>query len=144
MTAVLLSCLANMITLRLQRGGAVGWPPIGVGMAYGAICSFAIASLLGRSLAVQWSPPFILSLVYLALVGSVLAFGAYFTLLERIGAARASYIGVMTPLVALLVSTLLESFDWQVLTFVGVALALAGNALALRQPRVSAPVKSPA
>jgi drug/metabolite transporter (DMT)-like permease len=144
MTAVLLSCLANMITLRLQRAGAVGWPPIGLGMAYGAICSFAIAALLGRSLTVLWSVPFVLSLVYLALIGSVLAFGAYFALLERIGAARASYIGVMTPLVALLVSTLLESFDWQALTFFGVTLALAGNVLALRLPRVTAPVKSSA
>jgi drug/metabolite transporter (DMT)-like permease len=141
-TAVLLSCLANMITMRLQRAGVVGWPPIGLGMAYGALCSLAIAIVLGRSLSILWSAPFALSLLYLALIGSVLAFGAYFTLLERIGPARASYIGVMTPLVALLVSTLFEHFDWQLPTFIGVALAIAGNVLAMRQPTVKRPVES--
>jgi drug/metabolite transporter (DMT)-like permease len=139
MTAVLLSCLANMITLRLQRSGVAGWPPIGLGMAYGAICTLVTAVALGRPMSVAWSAPFFLSLVYLALVGSVLAFGAYFALLGRIGAARASYIGVMTPLVALLMSTLFELFEWQLLTFIGVGLAVAGNVLALRQPRTVRP-----
>ena len=138
-TAVVLSCLANMITLRLQRAGVVGWPPIGLGMAYSALCSFCIALVLGRPLSILWSAPFAIALVYLALVGSVLAFGAYFTLLARIGAARASYIGVMTPLVALLVSTGFEHFEWLLLTFVGVGLAVAGNVLALRLPRVARP-----
>jgi drug/metabolite transporter (DMT)-like permease len=139
MTAVLLSCLANMVTLRLQRGGVTGWPPIGIGMAYGALVSLAIALAAGRPLSVAFSAPFVLSLVYLALVGSVLAFRAYFALLERIGAARASYIGVMTPLIALLVSTAFERFQWQALTLAGVALALAGNVLALQQPRQARP-----
>lgn len=142
MTAVLLSCLANMVTLRLQRDGVAGWPPIGIGMAYSALCSLAIALAFGRSLSILWSAPFVLSLAYLALAGSVLAFGAYFTLLSRIGAARASYIGVMTPLVALLISTLFEHFDWHVLTLLGIGLAIAGNVLALRGPRVSRPVES--
>jgi len=142
MTAVVLSCLANMITLRLHRSGVAGWQPIGFAMAYGAACSFAIAIALGRPLSIAWSAPFVLSLAYLALVGSVLAFGAYFTLLGRIGAARASYVGVMTPLVALLVSTLFERFDWHPLTFLGIASALAGNVLALRPSRIARPVES--
>jgi drug/metabolite transporter (DMT)-like permease len=139
MTAVVLSCLANMITLRLHRAGVAGWPPIGIAMAYSAVCSFAITIAFGRPLSIAWSAPFVLSLAYLALIGSVLAFGAYFTLLGRIGAARASYIGVMTPLVALLVSTLFEHFDWEAPTFVGVGLAVAGNLLALRKPRAVRP-----
>jgi len=142
MTAVVLSCLANMVTLRLQRAGVVGWPPIGFSMAYGAASAALIALALGRPLSIAWSAPFALSLAYLALVGSVLAFGAYFALLGRIGAARASYVGVMTPLIALLVSTLFERFDWHLLTFLGVALAIAGNVLALRQPRITRPVES--
>lgn len=108
-------------------------------MAYSAVCSFAITIALGRPLSIAWSAPFVLSLAYLAVIGSVLAFGAYFALLARIGAARASYIGVMVPLVALLVSTLFEHFDWEVPTFIGVGLAVTGNMLALRKPRVVPP-----
>jgi drug/metabolite transporter (DMT)-like permease len=142
MTAVVLSCLANMITLRLQRAGVAGWSPIGFAMAYGAASALLVALAFGRPSSIAWSAPFVLSLAYLALVGSVLAFGAYFALLGRIGAARASYVGVMTPLIALVVSTLFEHFDWQAATFLGVALAVAGNVLALRRPRIVRPVES--
>jgi drug/metabolite transporter (DMT)-like permease len=98
-----------------------------------------VALALGSPLAVAWSVPFAASLLYLSLVGSVLAFGAYFTLLARVGAARASYVGVMTPLVALVVSTLLEHFAWRPATVAGVVLAVLGNVLALRPPARGAP-----
>jgi drug/metabolite transporter (DMT)-like permease len=44
--------------------------------------------------------------------GSIVAFACYLTLLNRIGAARSGYIGVMTPIVALVVSAFFESFQW--------------------------------
>jgi len=57
-----------------------------------------------------------------------------------VGPAKAGYIGVLTPLVALVVSGLLENFLWTGLTVAGVALAIAGNLIAL-WPRASvAPV----
>ncbi len=139
LAAVVFSCLANMITMRLQRQGTAGWPPIGVAMSYGAACSFLVGVLLQRPGNITWSSSFVVSLAYLSIVGSVLAFGAYFTLLARVGAARASYVGVMTPVVALVVSTWLEHFVWQVATFVGVGLALLGNVLAL-QPASTRPL----
>jgi drug/metabolite transporter (DMT)-like permease len=140
--AVLLSCLTNLITLRMQRRGVTGWPPIGIAMGYGAACSFIVAVLMGRPWDIAWSAPFVASLAYLSIVGSVLAFGAYFALLGRIGAARAAYIGVMTPIVALVVSTWLEGFQWRLPTVLGVGLALTGNALALRRATAVAPLES--
>jgi len=50
---------------------------------------------------------------------------------HRIGVARASYVGVMAPVVALLVSTLLEGFIWHPLTAAGVTVSLVGNVLVL-------------
>jgi drug/metabolite transporter (DMT)-like permease len=71
------------------------------------------------------------ALLYLTLAGSVLAFGAYYALIGRIGAARAAYVGVMSTIVALLVSALFEGYDWRAATVAGIALAVAGNVLAL-------------
>jgi drug/metabolite transporter (DMT)-like permease len=62
-----------------------------------------------------------------------MAFAAWLTLLGRIGVARASYVGVMAPVVALFVSTLFEDFRWQALTAAGVAVSIAGNVLVLRR-----------
>ena len=45
--------------------------------------------------------------------------------------ARASYVGVMAPVVALFVSTLFEGFVWHPLTAAGVAVSIAGNVLVL-------------
>ena len=86
----------------------------------------------GQPLAFDRSMPYVLSLLYLAFLGSVLAFAAYLTLLERIGPARSGYVGVMVPIVALVISAAFEGFHWQALTFVGIAISVAGNVIILR------------
>ena len=56
-------------------------------------------------------PPYVASLVYLALFGSVAAFGAYLALMRTIGQGHASYVGVTTPVLALVLSTLFEGYS---------------------------------
>jgi drug/metabolite transporter (DMT)-like permease len=73
-----------------------------------------------------------LSLLYLALIGSVLAFLTYFALARRRGYATASYISALTPPLAMLMSTLFESRTWGVTALLGVALTLSGQVLLLR------------
>ena len=75
------------------------------------------------------------SLAYLAVFGSIVAFLAYLTLLRQVGAGPASYVGVATPVVAMLFSTAFEGYRWSVAGIVGVALAVAGNVLVLPAPR---------
>ncbi len=65
--------------------------------------------------------------------GSALAFGAYLTLMGRIGADRAAYTAVAIPIVALLLSTAFEQLRWHLETFIGVAACMGGIALALRR-----------
>ena len=76
-----------------------------------------------------------LSLGYLAILGSIAAFASYLTLLKRIGAARAGYIGVMVPIVALLLSAAFEGFRFHALTWLGIGVSVAGNVLILRTER---------
>ena len=104
-------------------------------MLYGAACSLAVTLLSGKSLGIVWSLPYVGSLLYLAVFGSVLAFAAYYTLLGRIGAGRAGYVGVMVPIIALIVSSAFEGFRWQLATFVGAGLSVIGNLIAMSQPR---------
>jgi drug/metabolite transporter (DMT)-like permease len=79
----------------------------------------------------SWRPAFLGSLAWLALAGSIVAFGAYYALVHRVGAAKAGYVGVLTPLVALAVSSVLENFLWTGLTVAGIALAILGNVVAM-------------
>lgn len=130
--AVLVSTLGSMIAHRNNRRGFPMWPSIAWGMFYGAGVSLAVSLALGRSLTFEPTLPYVASLLYLALMGSVLAFGGFFTLMQRIGPARAGYIGVMVPIVALVVSSFFEGFHFHVLTFAGIAVSVLGNVLILR------------
>jgi drug/metabolite transporter (DMT)-like permease len=129
--AVLTSGLANMVVTRNQSAGIDGWAAIAYAMAYGALGAWAYAILSGDPARIEWSGRFVAALFYLAVLGSALAFGAYFALLRQVGPARAAYVGVMSTIVALLVSATLEGYDWTRATVIGIALAVAGNVLAL-------------
>lgn len=105
------------------------------GMAYGAIFMTLLAFAGGASFEFDPRLPYVVSLLYLAVFGSVLAFGAYLTLLGRIGADRAAYATVLFPLVALLISTLVEGYTWTPVALAGVVLVLCGNLLVLLPAR---------
>lgn len=127
--------LGNMASARAQ---AKGLPVVSCnawGMSYGAVFMFALA-LVGRApFTFEPSAGYVISLLYLAVFGSVFAFGAYLTLLGRIGADRAAYATVLFPLVALAISTIVEGYTWTPSALAGVALVLGGNLLVLLQPR---------
>jgi drug/metabolite transporter (DMT)-like permease len=92
-----------------------------------------VALAQGQSFAVPAVLSWWLSLLYLALAGSVLTFACFLALQERIGPGPAGAIGVMTPLLALTVSLVFEAFHPDMLTLTGVVLAVAGNVLMLRR-----------
>jgi drug/metabolite transporter (DMT)-like permease len=135
--AVLLSAVGSLTASRNRARGVPLLPAIAYGMLYGAAAAAIVGVALGdgRALALPTAASWWLSLVYLALAGSVLAFACFLTLQDRVGVGPAGTVGVMTPLLALVVSLLLEGFRPTALTFAGAALALAGNALMLRQAR---------
>ncbi|MFL6697541.1 MAG: DMT family transporter [Vitreoscilla sp.] len=139
MVSVLLASLSTIAASGYHRHGVKGWGPLAWAMAYGSGGALVHALVTGTAWGWSWQPAFIGSLVYLALFGSIFAFGAYYALVHRVGAAKAGYVGVLTPLVALVVSGLLENFVWTSLTVAGIALAVAGNVIALwpRAPAAS-------
>ena len=101
-------------------------------MAWSALLSLAIAALLGRSFTFSMQSGYVLSLAYLAVFGSAIAFGCYLALIRRIGPARAAYSSVLFPVVALGISTAIEGYQWTVIAAVGILFTLAGNWLILR------------
>ncbi len=127
--------LGNMVASRNQSRHLPVLQVNGWSMLYGAVITAAAAAALGQRFTFDWSWRYVSSLAYLAVFGSVLAFGAYLTLMKRIGAGRAGYSMVAIPVVALLISTWLEHLHWTTNLWTGVALCLAGNVLVLRRSR---------
>src|SRR5690625_2561655 len=104
-------------------------------MLYGAVVLAMLTLARGDEFRFDWSLPYIGSLLYLMLFGSIGVFMLYFRVIEQIGPEKGSYATVLFPLVALGVSTLFENYHWPVLALIGVPLALAGNALVLMRGR---------
>ncbi len=131
--ATYLASLGNMASAWNQRHGVPVLEANALGMAYGAVFTLIVTLLIGAELRVQWTPAYLGSLFYLALIGSVVGFGCYLTLLGRIGADRAAYATVLFPIIALALSTVLEGYRWTPASLAGVVLILAGNVLVLRK-----------
>jgi len=130
--AVVASGVGNVFATRLDRLGVNVAQKMAWGMAYGSAGSALVALASGEGLSFSAEPSYLISLLYLAIFGSILAFAAYLTLLERVGAARAGYVGVMVPVVALAISGALEGFAWGPTTILGIAVVVAGNLVVLR------------
>ena len=135
--AVLLSAIGSLVASRNRTRGMPLLPAIAYGMLYGALAAAVVGVVLGdgRALALPSAVSWGISLVYLAFAGSVLAFACFLTLQDRVGVGRAGTVGVMTPLLALVVSLFFEGFRPTALTVAGAVLAGGGNALMLRPAR---------
>jgi drug/metabolite transporter (DMT)-like permease len=136
--SVVASSLGSMAAMRVHASGHSTWSNMAWGMFYGGALSLLIGLLLGKPFVFDTGAGYMASLVYLAVCGSVITFACYLTLQARIGAARAAYVGVMTPVLALVVSFFFEKFAWGLLTLLGVALLLVGNIVMLRSNAASA------
>jgi drug/metabolite transporter (DMT)-like permease len=121
----------NLVAVRNQRRGVPLLPGVAWGMAYGAAAIALVAVVQGADWRFDTRLPYVASLLYLAAFGSVIAFAAYLTLLGKIGAARAGYVGVAVPVVALLLSTVFEHYEWRWPALAGAALCVIGNLLVL-------------
>ncbi|GAA4356859.1 DMT family transporter [Kangiella marina] len=130
---VLAASIGNLVSVQTQKYDLPVIQMNTYGMAYGALFSLAVGLVQGKDMTYNWSASYNISLVYLALFGSVFAFGCYLTLLRRIGVHKASYAVVLFPAVALIISTLFEGFQWTWTVAVGILLIAIGNVFVINR-----------
>ena len=106
---------------------------IAYGMLYGSIFTLIVAKFRGAELLFDYSFSYITSLLYLAIIASVVAFYLYLKLLESIGSARAGYMGVVMPIIALIISTIFEGLQWTNNLIFGLPVLIFGCVLILNQ-----------
>ncbi len=137
MIGTAIASLGNMTAVVNTRGEL---PVVAVNahaMAFAALLALAIAAALGREFDFLITRGYVLSLLYLAIFGSAVAFGCYLALLRRIGSARAAYTSVLFPVVALAMSTLLEDYRWTPIAATGILFTLVGNWLLLSRRKMN-------
>ena len=100
-------------------------------MLYGSLIIVTYVGFSDISFSFSTSYSYVISLIYLAIVASVIGFGVYLKLVGNIGADKASYVNIFTPTIALLLSTLFENYQWSWTGLVGIALIIIGNIIVL-------------
>ena len=102
------------------------------GMAYGTAFNLLAALIAAGAPTLDPRPEYYGALFYLSVMGTVVAFSLYLWLIDQIGVAKAAYMSVMMPLVALFISTFLEGFTWTIYAASGLALVVLGNILMIK------------
>jgi drug/metabolite transporter (DMT)-like permease len=96
-------------------------------MGYGTVFLTLFALVTQRPWTFEASVKYAGSLVYLAVIGSVVAFLFYYALARRRGYAAASYVSALVPILAMTVSSVFEGKSWSAIAIIGVACALLGQ-----------------
>jgi drug/metabolite transporter (DMT)-like permease len=124
--------LGNIISAYKQKKNIPVMQSNAFGMLYGGVSMFLIVLILGKPVTFDFSVEYTLSLVYLAVFGSVVAFSIYLKLLGEIGPDRSVYNALITPAIAMVISTIFEGYRWNIFAFAGIVFLFAGNFIVLR------------
>jgi drug/metabolite transporter (DMT)-like permease len=105
------------------------------GMLWGTGMNAVLAMVLTGAPVMEWTPAYIGGVIYLGVFASAIAFTCYFSVIRSVGPARAAYSSVLTPILAMIISTVVEDYRWSWLAAAGGGVALAGLLIALSARR---------
>ena len=131
-TATIASSAGNIVVVKVRQQSHNVLLTMAWSMLWGTTLVTLWVLLSGQSFALPLTARYWGGLLYLSLFGSVIAFAAYFTLIHRIGAHKAVYIGVVTPVISVLLSIQLEHYRPGPMEWAGMVLCLSSVAWALK------------
>ena len=135
LTGSVFASLGNIASAKTQRRKIPVLQANALGMGYASLLLAGVAAVSGLTFEFEWSLSYFGSLVYLALFGSVIAFGAFLTLLGKIGPDKAGYISLVYPVIAMIFSTFFEDYQWTTAGVFGLLIILVGNYIAMGKYR---------
>lgn len=141
LAAVLFSSAANVMQASKQAAAIPVPTLIAWGMAWGSLFNCGGAFLMDGRPVLDPHPSYWLGTLYLALIGSALAFSCYFAVIRAIGPGRAAYTSVLSPVLAMLLSTVFEGYRWSAESAVGGLLSIAGLVVALQARQAAKPAR---
>jgi drug/metabolite transporter (DMT)-like permease len=130
-SAVFVASLGNIAATRNGLSGTSVWAINAWGTLYGSLALLVVALVTGTEFSYDNSIEYNVSLLYLSVFGTILAFGAYLRLLVVLGPEKASYSGLLIPFFAIVLSTIFEGYQWTFMAATGFILVATGNYLVM-------------
>jgi len=138
LVGVLGASIANIMQGTAQAKALPMASTLAWGMIWGTVINSAIAFATTGPPQFDWSFRYIAGFLYLGIFASAVAFTCYFSVVRAVGPARAAYSGVLTPIIAMVISTVVEDYRWSLLAGAGGVLAMTGLLIALSARRPEA------
>lgn len=132
--ATIASSVGNIMVVKVRQQCDNVLLTMAWSMMWGTLLVALFVLVSGQSFVMPTTAKYWGGLLYLSLLGSVIAFAAYFTLIHRIGSDKAVYIGVVTPVISVLLSIQLEHYRPGPMEWLGMVLCLSSVAWALKPP----------
>ncbi len=124
------------------QGGKIDPMVLAAGqMIFGFVPLLAIGIYLeGNPLTLRWTRMAVIALIYLVIVGSVIAFALYYWLMRNMDVTNTMLIALVTPVVAVILGMIVlhEQFNWRLLA--GGACIISGLGLIVLRKRKGAAV----
>lgn len=136
MISFVFAALGNVVSERILDKGTQVLPMNFWSMFYGCIFVFSYVGLSDTPIVIPTRVEYYVSLLYLSIFGTIVAFGVYMKLVQRIGSDKSAYVVLLYPIVALILSTLFEGLAWHWQAFVGIGVLLLGNVVAMGKLRL--------
>jgi drug/metabolite transporter (DMT)-like permease len=133
--AAAMVAVGNVVATRLAGTELGGVRLNAYGLAAGTLTILLWGLVTGAPWTLEITPAWLAGYAYLVLIGTVLAFAIYIRILPAVGSVAGAYIVVLSPVVAIGVSALLEALPLGPATLAGVALLLVGQSLLVMQRR---------
>ncbi|KZL09445.1 putative DMT superfamily transporter inner membrane protein [Pseudovibrio axinellae] len=125
--ATFLVSLGNMISVRFSKKDVPVLTSTTYGLWYGSAFCLAIILAQGSSFAIPLSFSYLSSLLYLSIFCTAIAYLLYLSLVKNTGPEKAAFAAILFPIVALLLSTIFESYTWTPTALIGVGMMIAGS-----------------
>jgi drug/metabolite transporter (DMT)-like permease len=132
MLAVLCASVSNVLQVlphiaRFPTVTILAWS-----MLWGTLANALWSWIMHGPPVIDPRPTYLGGVLYLSIVGSVVTFPLYFRLIRDIGPGKAAYTSVLIPVIAMLLSTLFEGYEWTALALGGAVLVTIGMIIAMR------------
>ena len=131
--ATFFASIGNMFAFKNHKRGIPVLVFNAYGMLYGTFCTFVLSKFFQATLDIPFQLNFIAPLLYLAVFGTVIAFWAYQTIVGTMGADRAAYTSIISPLLAVITASFFEKLAITPLMSLGILMCLAGNFISLKK-----------
>lgn len=132
--SLLLSSFGTVMTSKLIKEGTNLYWATALAMLLGGILSFVFG--LYQHQEILWSNEmaFISLLFYIAFFVTSIVFLFYMQIVNKFGAASASYVWIIAPVIALNISSTFEGMQWTLERILATVIILMGGVVALKKP----------